>query len=1109
MAEPLAPPKGLLRAAALGQLAYWEGSADGTEGLASAGLRARLGEPALDAALSLSQLTARIHDDDRAAWQGWLAAWQGGATPAPLSIRLRQTLGAWRWFRLSADAGTQGDGRAESLLILFEDCSEQRAVEAALRDSQMRYRTLYDLAPIAIIITERSGIITDWNLQAKVVFGWTRQEALGRSLMELLLPADLRADFATRLKAGLQQDEQHNSVLQECLTQSGVRVQCQWQSVRLTSAAGLTHGLLTLVQDVTETQAAQQELATYRDYLEELVQERTQSLEAQKLQLHAEIEERQRTQKALAQTGRVLAQIIDGSPIPTFVIDAAHRVTHWNRACELTLGIAAPDMLGTKDVWRAFYPAARPLMANLMVDFNHEGIERLYGRAFRASAIVPGAYESEAYFPKIGRWFSFIASSLTDGDGKIVGAIETLQDVTDRKRAETALLEAKNLAETAAQAKGTFLANMSHEIRTPMNAILGLARILMKTAANEQQRDYLQRIVDAGGLLLGLLNDVLDLSKIEAGRMSIEHIAFCLDEVLDTASSMVLHRLQEKQIELHVSVAPDVPANLLGDPLRLSQILVNLLSNAAKFTERGSIAVSVRSERRTSDTVMLHIDVQDTGIGLTGEQLGKLFGAFSQADESTTRRYGGTGLGLAICKKLCAAMGGEIGVSSEAGRGSTFSFSVNLGFVDAPPDSQSTLPAALAGASALVVDDHPLAQTVIAELLRNLGLSVDVAASGEQALAMLAGNKVYNLLFTDWRMPDMDGLALLQRMREQLPATAQPKSILLSAADPQEVMAATQRTAVDGVLHKPLARARLVRLLAGLYGVTQPPATEESAAPVFSGKRVVLADDVPTNQLIALESLTEFGLLVDTADNGLQVLELMNSGQHYDAILMDVQMPEMDGLEATRQLRADPRHATLPIIALTAHALSEEQDRCLQAGMNDFLSKPFTPQALRRSLARWLTPTLPMLAEAFPETEAIAITPAAEGMPDLPGIDTGIGLPYMNHKISFYEKMLRAFPGRFAASARTARAQATDGKHHDAGRTVHTLKGAAGALGAVRLQAAAALVETALRQESDGTGGNAQAEKFEAFDESEEFDKLDAALQQVLDSIHSAYGDAP
>jgi PAS domain S-box-containing protein len=1230
------PSSALKHAEALARLAYWEFHCDSRQGLASAGLLSRLGDPLTESGFSLDKLELRIHPQDIAAWQEWVGGLiRGELAPARAvhtapAIRLCQLLGGWVWFRLKADlvVDPQSDNAGQGgrrLFVLFEDCAEQKALEAALRDSQMRYRSLYDLAPVAVIMTERTGIVTEWNLQASAIFGWSRHEVLGRSLMELLLPAEQRPAFAGRLMEALKREGRTPCLVQECQTESASLATCQWQSARLSSDSGAVYGLLTLIQDVTEShrstlavqrnellyrtlvetspdaillietdgriqianqqavrlfaadtvfelyeqtadglfsdpvwkdfvattlreaenlagfvdarelsvtrsdgqslvlqifftglggtgpdsdgagtvlflrdisqaRRAEGELLTYRSYLENLVHERTQTLELKNTQLEVEIRERQRAEQRQIATGRVLAQIIDGSPVPTFVIDAEHTVTHWNRASELILGISAADMVGTRDAWKAFYPAERPVMADLMVNFDHAGLEDRYGDRFRASPVVLGAYEADGYFPKIGRWLSFVASRLTDADGATIGAIETLQDITERKRAETALLEAKNSAESAAQAKGSFLANMSHEIRTPMNAVLGLARLLMKTAADDQQRDYIKRIIDAGGMLLGLLNDVLDLSKIEAGRMTVERVAFCLDEVLENANSMVLHRVREKGLELNLSVAPGVPSDLIGDPLRLSQILVNLLSNAVKFTERGFIAVFVRCERKSTENLTLFVDVQDTGIGLSPEQAGRLFAAFTQADDSTTRRYGGTGLGLAISKRLAEAMDGTLSLTSEAGQGSTFSFSVNLGFVDGPPASAaSSLPADLLGARALVVDDQRIACTVLCALLADLGLTTEMALGGEQALAMLSqADPPYRLLFADWLMPGMDGVALLQNIRRDLPIDRQPISILVSAADRQEIMAATQHTRFDGMVHKPASKARVLRLLAGLYG-SLPAHEPGGVQPIFAGGRVILADDVENNQLIAAESLGELGLQVDIASNGQQVLDLLATGKAYVAVLMDVQMPVMDGLEATRRLRADPHFARLPVIALTAHAGSEEQDRCQTAGMNDFLTKPFTPQALSRILVRWLPAAQRAASAAAVEVPPPVVATKAPSMPDLPGIDASIGLPYMNNKVAFYEKMLKAFPARFARNVESARVALAASDCELAERSVHTLKGAAGSIGAVRLQRAATLVDQALR------GERAICEL--------EIAELDAALQEVVDGIRNCYGE--
>jgi PAS domain S-box-containing protein len=1004
----LAPASGLIQAAALARLAYWSFDGNSGQGIASAGLLSRLGEPSRESGseFSLEHLNTRIHPQDAAIWQDWInalmsgAAVQGGAllsvNAVPPVIRLRQLLGGWLWFKpkaslevTSEDApGDRPEGllpiaagkSGRSLTILFEDYTDQRSLEAALRDSQMRYRSLYELAPVAVIVTERSGIITEWNLQATSIFGWSRQEALGQSLIDLLLPKTQRAEFVVRLKEALRRDGRTLGLLQTCHTQSGSDAVCQWQSARLTSNSGRVFGLLTLIQDVTEAHNAaigvQRSEALYRT-LVETTPDAILLVEAD---------------------GRI--QVANQQAARLFASDSLSTV---GELYERTAGELFPD-----PVWKNFMAETVSEAENLagFINSREFSVQRSDGQVLALQVFFTGLCGLHSEDTEVTVLFIRDVSEARRAEGELLTYRNYLEnlvhertqalelqnaqlavEIQERLRAETALREAKDLAESAALAKGSFLANMSHEIRTPMNAILGLAHLLSKTASDAQQRDYLKRIIDAGGLLLGLLNDVLDLSKIEAGRMTVEKLAFRLDDVLVNASSMVLHRVQEKGLDLQVSIAAGVPSDLIGDPLRLSQILVNLLSNAAKFTETGYISVFVRSAQSSSDTLTLTIDVQDSGIGLTPEQASKLFAAFTQADDTTTRRFGGTGLGLAICKKLVEAMDGSICLHSEPGQGSTFSFSVRLGFdVASPPTPARALPW-LAGANDLALTDKPA-----------------------------------------------------------------------------------------------------------------------SVSLTFADCRVILADDVENNQLIAVELLKGMGLRVDVADNGQQVLDLLNSGVCYDAVLMDVQMPEMDGLEATRRLRMNPHFAGLPVIALTANAASEEQDRCRQAGMNDFLSKPFTPLALSSVLARWLS-SRHLAVEASPKSATAAIvaaeTPLAVNMPDLPGIDTCAGLPFMNHKVAFYEKMLKAFPARFGSVAEAIRIALASGNWEQAEQTAHSLKGVAGSIGATRLQQAANRIDDALRCR-DGACRN---EFRNELNQITEFDELDAALSEVLSGIRAHYGD--
>jgi CheY-like chemotaxis protein/HPt (histidine-containing phosphotransfer) domain-containing protein len=610
----------------------------------------------------------------------------------------------------------------------------------------------------------------------------------------------------------------------------------------------------------------------------------------------------------------------------------------------------------------------------------------------------------------------------------------------------------------AANVKADFLANMSHEIRTPMNAIIGLAHLMLNTSLSQKQHDYITRIQGASQMLLGLINDILDFSKIESGQMHIESIYFHLDDVLNKVTSIIQTRAQEKGLELHYVVDPDVPTNLIGDPLRLAQVLINLLGNAIKFTAKGSVSVFFRATALSENQLTLDVAVEDTGIGMTPEQIEKLFHAFSQADSSITRKYGGTGLGLTICKRLCELMGGEIKVNSEAGRGSTFSFWIKL--AKGEVSNAETL---VDIRHALVVDDNPLARSILGRLLEKTGCRTVLAESGEQALGILVENKnaPFDFVTIDYNMPGMDGIELAACIRK-LPLKPLPRLVMVTSTDTHELEDAGRLGDIESVLHKPITAAQVSRLLAR-------PDSGEQIAPLqtpnlLTDTRILLVEDIPTNQLIAREILESFGATVETADNGRIALEkLAAPGKPFDIVLMDIQMPEMDGLEATRQIRAGGKHPDLPIIAMTAHAFEDEKLRCQQAGMNDFLSKPIDPTLMQQVLLRWKPKTLAAEKNTAP-TPSTVTNGENDELPDLPGIDKAEGLSRMMNKPRFYQRILCDFYRRFVGEAVAIRKALAENEHLTAERCAHSTKGLAGSIGAHDLQAASLALEVAIRE---------------------------------------------
>ena len=913
---------------------------------------------------------------------------------------------------------TSGDGRThEWLMVKFPivsssgrkllggigvDVQEQRSAERALKQRETAFRELFDDSPVAYHELDVEARIARVNKTELALLGYSAEEMVGKPVWHFVVEGGWRPLIARRLSGQEESDEAYQRTFRR---KDGALIPALIRDRVIRDSSGIITGLRSTMQDISELKRTEAELRT--------------------------AEENYRN---------IFVNAIEG----IFQTTREGRYITLNPALAVIHGYSDPKemMREVSEIGRQIYvdPARRAEFCSALEEMGEVG--KFESQVYRRDGSVI--------------WISEHARAVRGENNKVLYYEGAVEDITTRKRAEQAMAEARDAALESARVKTEFLANMSHEIRTPMNGIIGMAGLLFDTELTARQRDFTQTIEQSAEALLKIINDILDFSKIEAGMLLFEEIDFNVREVLESVMDLFAGRALAKGIALGTLVNLDVPTSLRGDPGRIRQVLTNLVGNALKFTEKGEVFVSVELGSDAEESAQLRVSVSDTGIGITQEARAKLFQAFVQADGSTTRKYGGTGLGLAISRRLVGQMDGEIGIHSDYGKGSTFWFTASL--KKQPVAEEEFAEVGFGKCRALIVDAHVGTHRTLQHLLGGWGMEVVSACSGEEALSLVRELKV-DVALVNHTLPDGDGVAFLAQLKDQ-PAFAKTPAILLTEIDRAEKTDGLGEGLVAAQITKPLKMLPIRECLKMLLlGVPQKPAKMlESKSPVSrpavqkSGLRILLAEDSPVNQKVVLYQLQKLGYMADMVGDGQAVLVAV-SRTSYDVILMDCQMPLLDGYETSRRLRGMSLEKRPWIIAMTAHSMEGDRERCLAVGMDDYLSKPLRVETLAEGLSRFVGGQSHLEGKARVVALDVLDAKAIAGFREMEA-ESGQ---------SMLAGLIEIFLSSTPASFREARVALEAGDHARLNQAAHLLKGSCANFGAERMRTACERLEIAAR----------------------------------------------